>query len=190
MNKLEKATNQYQALFEENPDYTDAAHRLAYLARSQGDFNKAYEWVDEATKTKLKAPVNQACLKAKLLYDDGKYLESANEFKTIISKFGQDSYSFMGLANIAFHNALVCGKALGQNMGKGQQDALMVKSYNKYLDVLTHEQANSYAALGVANVLAFFNKVDDAVEIYKIIQLASPNMPQALVNHAHLCIGI
>lgn len=45
----------------------------------------------------------------------------------------------------------------------------MVKAYDKYLDILYHEQSNSYAALGVANILAFFNKVDDAVEIYKII---------------------
>jgi hypothetical protein len=56
------------------------------------------------------------------------------------------------------------------------QDPLMVKAFHKYLDILQHEPTNCHAALGVGNVLAFFGKVEDATEIYKLVMSASPVM--------------
>jgi len=49
------------------------------------------------------------------------------------------------------------------------QDKLLIKSYNKYLEILAHDQTNCFAVLGIANVLAFFNKTEDAQEIYKLL---------------------
>jgi len=50
----------------------------------------------------------------------------------------------------------------------------MSKAFNKYLEILAHDQTNCYASLGIANVLAFFNKNEDALEIYKLLAQANP----------------
>ena len=77
--------------------------RLAYLARLRGDLYRCLHWIDEASKSKAKAPVNQHCLKGKILFEMGKLNDSGNEFKFVIEKMvGDDSYSFIGLATIAF----------------------------------------------------------------------------------------
>lgn len=81
---------------------------------------KVYSWIEKGTESKAKAPVNQACLRAKLLFDDGKFLEASNEFKTICQKYGQDAFSFIALANIAFLNGISCGQALGQRMPRNE----------------------------------------------------------------------
>ena len=55
--------------------------------------------------------------------------------------------------------------------------------------MLAHDLRNGFACLGAANVLAFFNKTEDAQEIYKLLIQSNPNMHQALLNHAHLSVG-
>ena len=43
--------------------------------------------------------------------------------------------------------------------------------------------------MGLANVLAFFNKTEDAQEIYKLVCQANPSMHSPILNQAHLCVG-
>ena len=43
--------------------------------------------------------------------------------------------------------------------------------------------------IGIANVLAFFNKNEDALEIYKLLAQANPQMAEPLINQAHLSVG-
>lgn len=117
----------------------------------------------------------------------GRYTEASNEFKHVLTNiYKDDTYCFVGLANVAFKNALIItepGSAVARDPNAcSEQDRLMVKAYNKYLDILVHDQSNSYAAVGVANALAFFNKVDDASEIYKIVAQATPHMYQPVLN--------
>jgi len=136
---------------------------LAYLARLRGDLYRCLHWIDEASKSKAKAPVNQHCLKGKILFEMGKLADSGNEFKFVIEKMvGDDSYSFIGLATIAFQQAM-------NSKDNKDQDQLLIRSYNKYLEILSHDQSNCFAVLGVANVLAYFNKTEDAQEIYKLL---------------------
>jgi len=47
------------------------------LARKRGDLQRCLHWIDEATKSKAKAPVNQRCLKAKILFDVGRTQEAS-----------------------------------------------------------------------------------------------------------------
>ena len=54
---------------------------------------------------------------------------------------------------------------------------------------MAHDQTNCFAALGLGNILAYFNKTEDAQEIFKIISLSNPNIFQPLMNQAHLAIG-
>jgi len=105
--QLDEASNLYKQITSEYPEYFDAYLRLAFLARKRGDFQRCLFWIDEASKSKAKAPINQHCLKGKILFEMKKYPESANEFKFVIEKIlGDDSYSFLGLADIAFKNAI------------------------------------------------------------------------------------
>lgn len=46
---------------------------------------------------------------------------------------------------------------------------MLHKALTKYLDVLAHDHSNSYACIGLANVFAFFNKTEDALEILKLM---------------------
>lgn len=93
-----------------------------------------------------------------------------------------DSYSFVGLAHIAFQQAMKLGES------PSEQDRLLVKAYNKYLDILAHDHSNAYASLGLANVLAFFGKTEDASEIYRLITESTSSLFEPLVNQAHLLV--
>ena len=93
----------YKEIISLHSDYIDAYLRLAYLAKKRGDTHRAIEWIDKASKSKAKAPGNQLCQKAKLLFDIGKVNESSLEFRNILERIvSNDSYSFLGLANITF----------------------------------------------------------------------------------------
>jgi hypothetical protein len=60
---------------------------------------------------------------------------------------------------------------------------------DKYISVLEGDEANCFAALGVANILAEFGKTSEAMEIYKVLKENNPNMHHALLNQAHLCMA-
>ena len=53
---------------------------------------------------------------------------------------------------------------------------------DRYIAVLEHDEANSFATLGIANILAEHGKQNEAFEIYKVIALSNPNMYHPLVN--------
>jgi tetratricopeptide (TPR) repeat protein len=134
-NQYDQANNLYKTIIGEQPDYIDAFLRLAYLARKRGDTHRALFWIDEASKSKARAPVNQHCLKGKLLFDLGKVQEAGLEFKYVLERIVRDdSYSFLGLANITYKQALAV-----KDNNNGEQDRLLVKAYNKYLEILNHD---------------------------------------------------
>lgn len=54
------------------------------------------------------------------------------------------------------------------------------------MTVLEVDEANWEACLGVANVLAEHNKINEALEIYRAVKENVPNSHQALVNQAQL----
>lgn len=108
-----------------------------------------------------------------------------NEFLYVLEKMcPNDSYSFLGLANIWYKQAMDT-----TDNANGEQDKLLVKAYNKYLEILYHDQSNCYACVGLANILAYFNKTEDALEIFKLIGNANPGLSQPLLNQAHLSVG-
>lgn len=130
--QFDQANTIYKQIIGMNPDYIDAIMRLAYLARRRGDTYRALHWIDQASKSKAKAPVNQHCLKGKMLMDLGKVNEAGDQFRFVCEKLVRgDSYCMLGLANINFHQAMIAKDST--------QDMLLVKAYNKYLDILAHD---------------------------------------------------
>ena len=56
------------------------------------------------------------------------------EFRNILERIvNNDSYSFLGLANITFN------QAIDETQNNDEQDRLLCKAYNKYLDILAHD---------------------------------------------------
>lgn len=121
-----------------------------------------------------------------MLFEMGKFQEASEQFKYIIEKLSRDdAYSFMALATIALKNAINC-----KEQYQGEQNKLLIKALNKFMDILAYDQSNAYACFGLANVLAFFNKTDDAIEIYKLLGQASNSaMYFPVMNQAHLCVA-
>lgn len=56
--QYDKASSRYKEIKDKHPDYIDAFLRLAYLARMRGNINRAFYWIEEATKSRAKAPIN------------------------------------------------------------------------------------------------------------------------------------
>lgn len=56
------------------------------------------------------------------------------------------------------------------------------------MQVLEMDEANAYAALGVANVLTEHGKINESMDIYKALKENCPNMSHALVNLGHLSV--
>lgn len=57
------------------------------------------------------------------------------------------------------------------------------------MKVLEFDESNLYAAMGIACILAEFNKVEEAVEILKKLNESTPShiqRPSILINLAHL----
>ena len=46
--KIAQATQIFKQLIEDEPSYTDAYLRLAYLARARGDIRRSLEYIDSA----------------------------------------------------------------------------------------------------------------------------------------------
>lgn len=107
--QLDQANSLYKQILAEQPDYIDASMRLAYLARKRGDVHRCLHWIDEASKSRVRAPINQHCFKGKVLLDMGRVREAGDAFKFVATKAApEDSYCCLGLANVAFKNALNC----------------------------------------------------------------------------------
>jgi len=53
---------------------------------------------------------------------------------------------------------------------------------SRYIAVLENDEANSFASLGIANILAEYGKQNEAYEIYKVLALSNPNMHHPFIN--------
>lgn len=185
--RLGDASEQFKQVVQLEPSYVDAYLKLSQLARDRGDVKRAVELIEEAKRNQIKKPeqfalpVNQGCLKGKLLSDVSELDKAYEEFKFVADKLCKgDSYALVGLANINYEQSTRCRENLQH------QEMLLKKAMDKYVNVLEIDEANAYAALGVANVLAEHNKLSEALEIYKSLKETCPALAHVLVNQAHL----
>ena len=66
---------------------------------------------------------------------------------------------------------------------------LLKKAMDKYIAVLEFDEANVFATLGVGNILAEHGKLNEAMEIYKVVKECNPNIYHPWINQAHLSIA-
>ena len=57
-----------------------------------------------------------------------------------------------------------------------KQEIYLKKAMDRYVAVLEYDEANCYATLGIGNVLAEHGKLNEAMEIYKVLKESNPNM--------------
>lgn len=104
--KIGEATEKFKALIRDEPSYTDAYLRLAYLARARGDSKRALDYVDSARanfKKGYNQPTNLHCIKGSLQQEFGMINESIDEYKKALHySQNKDTYSRIGLANIHY----------------------------------------------------------------------------------------
>lgn len=85
--------------------------RLAYLARNRGDFKRALEYIEEAKKNhnKLVKPINQCCIRGKILTDLSELDKAYEEFRYVLEHLSKDdSYAIIGMANINYEHSTRC----------------------------------------------------------------------------------
>jgi tetratricopeptide (TPR) repeat protein len=67
-----------------------------------------------------------------------------------------------------------------------KEEEELKKSLSYYMKVLEQDDGNIYAALGTANVLGEYGKVDEAQEIYKVLRENAPQIHHPFINSALL----
>lgn len=60
---------------------------------------------------------------------------------------------------------------------------------DRYINVLDKDESNCFATLGIGNILAEYGKLNEAMEIYKVLKESNPNMHHPLLNQAHLSMS-
>lgn len=84
--RIGEASEIFKQITREEPSYTDAYMRLAYLAQRRGDFKRAIEYIDSGKSNKSKDP-NQSlptklyCMKGRILQDQGMFEEAYKEYQ-------------------------------------------------------------------------------------------------------------
>lgn len=53
---------------------------------------------------------------------------------------------------------------------------------DRYMHILDKDEGNCFATLGIGNVLAEHGKLNEAMEIYKVLKESNPNLYQPLLN--------
>jgi tetratricopeptide (TPR) repeat protein len=168
-NNIGEATEILKALTKEEPSYTDAYVRLAQLAKKRGDLQRAIQYIDSALQNAIQKPphskpVNLLCIRGKLLVDMGKLDEAKQEYVKAMELSGnRDTYAFVGLANINY--ALSVQYRHDMNV----QEAQLRSALSKYFGILEIDEFNTYASLGIGNILTEYGKVTEAKEIYKLL---------------------
>jgi tetratricopeptide (TPR) repeat protein len=183
------ASELFKAIISEEPTYTDAYLRLAYLARTRGDVKRALEYVDMASKNliqndRLVKPVNLFCIKAKMLLDSGNTQEAKAQYsKAMEHSHNKDAFARVGLANIAYLSSCLFRSEVQK------QEDYMRYAMRQYFGILEIDENNCFGSLGIANLLTEYNKVDEAKEVYKLLAISEPDSQvglNALLNQAHI----
>jgi tetratricopeptide (TPR) repeat protein len=117
----------------------------------------------------------------------GKLDEAKQEFQKAMGMTGnRDTYAFIGLANINY--AASCIARHEMNV----QEQQLRSGLQKYFGILEIDESNTYASLGIANILTEYGKVDEAKEIYKLLANSESDQPislDAMVNQSHLLMA-
>eukprot|EP01016_Furgasonia_blochmanni_P048444 TRINITY_DN7211_c0_g2_i1.p1 TRINITY_DN7211_c0_g2~~TRINITY_DN7211_c0_g2_i1.p1 ORF type:complete len:397 (-),score=85.78 TRINITY_DN7211_c0_g2_i1:725-1855(-) len=179
MGKFGEAKELYKKIKEENHLYTDAYVRLAFLARRQGEYQKALEYCDEAleilekNKQKNDLPL---CFKGNVLFEIGDDMKAIQSFK----RAREDSYAKLACAQIEYEASC-----------NFRDNFIEQKKYLRAIretcrEIISTDESNVYAAIGLGIVLAEYGKLTEAKNIFNSLLESSQNNYSLLVNLGHI----
>ena len=190
--RIGEASELLKQIVREEPTYTDAYMRLAYLAQRRGDIKRAIEYIEQGKANHIKdvnhsLPTKLYCMKGRLLTDVGNLPEAYKEYQKALEMSNKrDSYARVGIANIHYLTSTFHRNNIEA------QEAELRKSMQQYFSVLELDEMNTAGSLGIANVLSEYGKVTEAKEIFKVIETSETDptiVKHALLNHAHLLMN-
>jgi len=176
-----EATNIYKYIIKEEPYYVDAYLRLAILAKQRGGHAKAVEYAEKAARYQLdKKPVIPYCVLGNFYLDQQQDAKAEKEFVKAINKNPRDAYAYLSIGNIIYNYAC----RLRDNPTK--QEEKLREALKRYLKAMEYDDSNAFAAVCIANIIGEYGMINEAMEIYRIVRENHMDVPQAMVNSAHI----
>jgi len=185
-----EATEIYKKIIEQEPTYTDAHLRLAYLAKNRGDAKRAVEHSDNAIRNHLKKPghgipTNLHCFKGMMLNHFGQSREAMAEFERAKQICPTDSFARAAIANFNFN------MSTQRRSDPANQESCLRSAMQTYFGILEIDEQNCAASLGIANVLNEYGKIMESNEIYKLLANSEPDSligHHSVVNQGHIAM--
>ncbi|CAH0517019.1 unnamed protein product [Peronospora belbahrii] len=180
MGDRDHAKRLYDAILDVFPGYTDCLLRLGCMLRDRGQEIEAIKMFDKVLE------VDPACAEASLLQGNihlkkREWVFAQKKYEKIMGMPGlkNDPYAFLSMGNIFMSN-------LGEKNRYTKNMSLSEVYYKKTLASYPH---NIYAANGLGIMIAEKGNFELAKQIFSQVREASPDMPDAWINLAHIFVA-
>ncbi|TDH65202.1 uncharacterized protein CCR75_001522 [Bremia lactucae] len=180
MGDREQAKTLYNTILEAFPNYTDCLLRLGCMLRDRGQDSEAIKMFDKVLE------VNPTCAEASLLQGNihlkkREWVFAQKKYEKVMGMPGlkNDPYAFLSMGNIFMSN-------LGE---KNRYTKNMSLSEVYYKKTLASHPRNIYAANGLGIMIAEKGNFELAKQIFSQVREASPDMPDAWINLAHIFVA-
>jgi tetratricopeptide (TPR) repeat protein len=197
-NEFGDAYNNYKKIIGANPYFVDAYIKLGLLAKMRGNKAKAFDYYKQAidkhftnpgTKDQkiipvMGKPITPLLLTAHLHLQNGSENEALNTLNDIVKHYDdKDIYTLVFFGNIFYELAIQIRSK------QSEFNSRLGRALELYIQAIELDKYNSYAANGIANVLAEFNMGSQALDTYKNITEKHQNNHNAFINEALIYIN-
>jgi RNA polymerase-associated protein CTR9 len=180
MGNRDRAKKMYDAILAVFPRYTDCLLRLGCMLRDRGQETEAIKVFDKVLE------VDPTCAEACLLQGNihlkkREWVFAQKKYEKVMGMPGlkNDPYAFLSMGNIFMSN-------LGEKNRYTKNMSLSEVYYKKTLASHPH---NIYAANGLGIMIAEKGNFELAKQIFSQVREASPDMPDAWINLAHIFVA-
>ncbi|KAI7905639.1 uncharacterized protein BX663DRAFT_500417 [Cokeromyces recurvatus] len=182
--EIEKATAIYRKIIEDYPSYTDAHLRLGAIEESIGKTSEANEYYKEVFDTD---PLD---VKGWIMIGQSNPIDSKlykRSFEKVLKDCDKnDLYTHVALGN--YH------ASIAREMKTEKTKQIRADSYklavNFYSQALRRDPMNTYAANGLAIVIAEIGHIEQARDLFNQVREANVNNPNVWVNLAHAYVEL
>ncbi|CAO3644067.1 unnamed protein product [Cunninghamella echinulata] len=183
--ELGKATAIFEKITEDYPSYFDAHFRLGYMQQVNGRTEEAIDFYKQAFNT------NENDTKAWIMIGQAQAENNdkicKRSFEKVLKSCDKDDlYTHVALGNYHASSA----REMKNEKQSGQRQDSYKLAVNFYAQALKRDPKNSYAANGLAIVLAENNHIDQAKDIFTQVREASPDNSSAWINLAHVFVEL
>ena len=177
------ATQMYEDLLEEHPNYTHCHLRLASMQAAKGQYGKAEELVKTALGANQKdAEVWTAWGNIYMNKTRADLNTAQKKFETIIKENRgpeHQSYAALQLGNIWL-------AAANGAPNEAKRLQYLGRAADSFKSVLKKDDRNLYAANGIGCVFAQQGRLAEAKDVFISVREAAPTMPEPWINLAHI----